>query len=369
MVREFFGNPLLKGRPRRGSKHTVKRHETGRRVSVKNPKGPTFIDCPHLAHLDEAEFDDLNAALDSQNGNRSMVWIHWPIDHLKRTRFPGQFGQLLVLWPHPRLGGQWHRRKSDVQCVEETAMQQCWNSISYDGQLAVERLSKFITSELYRLEGIDDNFRGIVGPHAWRIPASTRAAAEAGTRRTPAGTTAGERQRLDCEFAGQLFVEFDGFGSICRSGIRRARRLLLERRDLARVRPSKLDLPQSVDELRGRLETAFALTAPDSPEFGDLMRQLVPRFHVYLVRLCDGGHLLPRAKCTLALDGIITDARHVDGLGDLLIRDITIDLFDPPQRERIREKSVRLAAQGATARRRSHAGFQNDRLLLPSKTR
>jgi hypothetical protein len=86
--------------------------------------------------------------------------------------------------------------------------------------------------------------------------------------------------------------------------------------------------------------------AIDSPEFGDLMRQLVPEFGVYLVRLADGGHPLPRAKVKLTLAGIVPDAQLVPGLGELLTRDLTLDLFQqPPQRERIRKESVQLAAQ------------------------
>jgi hypothetical protein len=49
MVRRVTANPILKGMPRRGLKHTVKHHETGRRVSVKNPEAPHFYECPRLA--------------------------------------------------------------------------------------------------------------------------------------------------------------------------------------------------------------------------------------------------------------------------------------------------------------------------------
>jgi hypothetical protein len=51
-VRRFYSNPILKGFPQRGARHTIKHHETGRRISVPNPKGPSFFECPHLAHLD-----------------------------------------------------------------------------------------------------------------------------------------------------------------------------------------------------------------------------------------------------------------------------------------------------------------------------
>jgi hypothetical protein len=45
---------------------------------------------------------------------------------------------------------------------------------------------------------------------------------------------------------------------------------------------------------------------------------------------------------TLALDALVPDAANVPGLSALLRRTVTIDLFDPPQRERIRTEAVRL---------------------------
>jgi hypothetical protein len=57
MVRRFYKNRTLGGAPGRGFKHTIKIHQTGRRVAVPNPDGPKFIDCPHLAHVDLAELD------------------------------------------------------------------------------------------------------------------------------------------------------------------------------------------------------------------------------------------------------------------------------------------------------------------------
>src|SRR5262249_52955868 len=90
--------------------------------------------------------------------------------------------------------------------------------------------------------------------------------------------------------------------------------------------------------------------ALDSPEFGDLMRQVVPEFDVYLVRLCDGGHPVPRARVRLSLAGIVPDARHIAGLEEGLTRELTLDVFEPPQRERIRGAAVRRQARGRKQR-------------------
>ena len=85
-------------------------------------------------------------------------------------------------------------------------------------------------------------------------------------------------------------------------------------------------------------EAKFRGLARDSPEFGDLLRQVVPEFHVYLVRLCDGGHLHPRARVRLDLAGLVADARHVPGFADALAPDADAG-------------PVRAAAAGADPRR------------------
>jgi hypothetical protein len=53
--------------------------------------------------------------------------------------------------------------------------------------------------------------------------------------------------------------------------------------------------------------------------------------------------LYPRAKVTLNLGGTYPDVNLVPGCEGLLTQELTLDLFDPPQRERIREDAVRLA--------------------------
>ena len=93
-VRHYFSNPILKGMPQRGKMHSVKHHGSGKRRSVKNPKGPTYYEAPHLAHLDPVEFDDLNAALAKNNAHcrRHTVNGHDPRGGVsrKRSRFPGR---------------------------------------------------------------------------------------------------------------------------------------------------------------------------------------------------------------------------------------------------------------------------------------
>jgi hypothetical protein len=199
-----------------------------------------------------------------------------------------------------------------------------------------------ITTELYALDGSDDQFRERMG--AALEDGSGRSVARWAKLQKDEVALAQQRENVTASiaeygpmpFIKQKLLEIETVG----------RALARERGELESVRKRTLDLPQSTAALRAHLEKAFATLSVDSWAFGDLLRKLVPNFEVYLVRLCDGGHLLPRARVTLALDGLLPDARDVPGLSTLLGRTRTLDLFIPPQRERIRERVIYLAADG-----------------------
>ena len=98
MIRRFYKNPKLKGKPERGNMHTKKKHEFGRRRSVKNPEGPVSIEVPSLELIPADEFDALNAALSEKNkklGRKPNANGEDPLKGIqrKRTRFPGQHTQ------------------------------------------------------------------------------------------------------------------------------------------------------------------------------------------------------------------------------------------------------------------------------------
>src|SRR4051794_4014488 len=88
----------------------------------------------------------------------------------------------------------------------------------------------------------------------------------------------------------------------------------------------------------------------EPPAPGDLLRLVLRPVRVCLLRVCDGGRLLPRARLTLKLGGIVPGTKHVPAMERLLTRVLTLDLFEPPQRERIRKEVVRLAAEGLEQR-------------------
>jgi hypothetical protein len=347
MVRRITQNPLLKGMPERGRRHTVKHHESGRRVEVPNPKGAKVWACPHLAFVTPDEFDEVNALVDAANdgaGRKPRGPVAPPHRVLRdRTLFPGRSARCAYCGREYVWGG--NGITANLMCNGARAWE-CWNSIGFNGETAARRTVAALTDQLYRLAGFDAQFREMVD-EAHRAddrdagrPAEIARRADALARQKrnlldavrevgPSPTLRGELAAVEADEAA------------------RAR----DRRELDARRSRPLALPGTVAELRALFEAAFADLAIDSYEFADLLRSVVTEFHVGLVRLCDGGHLLPRARVALDLSGIAPDLRSVPGAPHLLRREVTLDLFDPPQREVIRPDVVRLAAEGMGQRR------------------
>ena len=365
MVRRYYRNPLLKGMPCRGKRHTIKHHEKGRRVSVPNPKGPVFRECPHLAHLDPMEFDELNALLETKNDKYHRKLVNgidplWQVSR-KRTRFPGQHACCWYCGWHFVWGG--NGAIEDLMC-SSTREWHCWNSVGFDGELAAQRLVSAITGALYQLDGFDDQFAAMV-TQARQSGAGGQAAR---WQKLLSGEESLAREKANFQAAIAKYGPVDLLDTKFEELSAREKELARERYQLEQLKHKELCLPQSTLHLREMLEEEFRRLAVDSPEFGELMRRLVPEFHVYQVRLLDGGHLLSRARVKLALGGIVPDTEQVPGLSALLTKVLTLDLFDrPPQRERIRKDAVRLAMQDTT--QRQIAAQLEERPTLPAVQR
>lgn len=343
MVRRVTRNPVLKGLPGRGFKRTVKHHESGRRVSVRNPDGPTFRACPHLAHVEPDLWDEVNRLLEEANRDFGRK----PVDGAdplrgrpkKRTCFPGQHARCWYCGRHYVWGG--NGVTENLMCSGSREWR-CWNSIGFNGLRAAEAVARALRAELERLAGFDDQFRGLVEEAGRRGDAhSDRRRAELERAEAALATKRANLARGVAEYGPKpLFAE-----QLAQLEIEE-RRLGRERRELDRLRGRTPVLPGSVAELRQEFEATFRDLAADAPEFGTRLRPVVPGFHVYLMRLCDGGHPLPRARVTLSLAGVVPDARHAPGVTAFLTRTVTLDLFEAPQRERIRAEAVRLAGAG-----------------------
>lgn len=340
MVRRFFKNRLLGGAPGRGFRHTVKVHETGRRVSRPNPDGPKFGNFPHLAHVELASLDALNVQLATSNKNLGCGSNH---RSRRRTRFPAGPGTTCWYSGHPCVWGG-NGVSGNLMCSGAREWR-CWCSVGFNGALAVERVMSVIDTKLHELEGFEEQFRELVrcangkGVDLTQRAERLRRDAESLARREDNVRKAVKEFGADPTVAAALAELRD-----------ERTKLAAAQRELEALAARKLVLPESPAALRELFRQRFRELAHGSREFNNLLRALVPAFHVYLVRVVDGGHPLPRAKVRLALDGIAPDTQHVPGLSDLLNVEVTLDLFVPPQRVVIRERAVALAAQGLEQR-------------------
>jgi hypothetical protein len=84
------------------------------------------------------------------------------------------------------------------------------------------------------------------------------------------------------------------------------------------------------------------------PAFAREMHELVPRIEVFPCRLLDGGAVVLRARLTVDLTPLL--GRAGEGVGGSITRTAVVDLFDPPQREALRERVVALRGEGRTER-------------------
>ncbi len=343
MVRRITANPILIGRPERGRRHSVKKNETGRRESVKNPDGPKVYEAPHLAHVDEATFLKVNELLRRANAGRGRKPVdgHDPLANVsrKRTRFPGNCA---LCW---YCGRKYLWGANGVACHLSCAGSReyrCWNSIGIDGPLTAVRLLDAITAEFERLDGFDVQLREMVARAArdgsdedgrhW----SELTAAEAGLAK--------EQENLLNMIAlmGPRTMLAEKLADL----ERRQRDLAARRRQLELRRGELPRLPESVEALRQMFRDQTRDLAVNSFECADVLRQLVTGFHVYLVRCVNSNRLLPRARVTVRLAGVVPDAARVPEFDAWLTRTFTLDLFKPTQTVRILGDVVRLDAKG-----------------------
>lgn len=345
MVRRLYHNPILKGRPQRGEKHSVKINETGRRISVVNPDGPIYRDEPHLAHFDAVELDTVLAEVDAAHA--ALGRPKDPTDgrvrnNRKRTRFPGQCATCLYCGRELVWGG--NGIQDHLMC-NGSRDYQCWASRGVSGTIAAERVLEAIINELAQLEGFNDQFAEIVrqAQAEWEHDRSgwqDLQAAETKLQQDRDRLKHSILQTGPHEFLHEMLVELES----------RERELARRREMLDKHMQQRPQIPSTVAELRSQFEEVARDLVSHSFEFGDLLRSMVTEFHVYYVRLIDGQQLFPRAKVTLSLGAIVRDIDRTPSLQEFLTREVTIDLFKTPTREEIREEAVRQVAAGTKPR-------------------
>lgn len=89
------------------------------------------------------------------------------------------------------------------------------------------------------------------------------------------------------------------------------------------VKPSDAILIPPVSEIKALARTTLSSLAKENPDFGKVMRLLIPRIVVFPVRLCVGGMIVLRARFRLRASNLLPDQRVRQALQQPLERVLT----------------------------------------------
>jgi DNA invertase Pin-like site-specific DNA recombinase len=329
LVTQLIHNPILKGLRVRNKKMSKRVNQTGRRKAVPAPAGERLErHCPHLAFIEPARYDRLIQMLDERNAKFKRRGADG-IDPRagvprKRTIWPGQHlycgicGRLYVY------GG--HGQKDHLMC-RGAHDYLCWNALTVDGPLAARKMMAAILREVTSLPEFDPVLLQLVQDEM-RQRAGAQGQKQQDLARKRA-TIAREIQHVVAAIrkAGPSASLLEELARLEKEKTQAA----WEQQQLARLSGSPLTVPP-LAEIKARAFQAFDQLAVTSPEFGRLLRRLIPRIAVWPYRLCDGGHPVLRAHFTFGLASLLPDAPGLERLTGALQRSLIVDLFEEPQR-------------------------------------
>lgn len=326
LVQDLLRDPILHGTRSFGVVKSQPFFRTGKSKRRKNPDGPETEHHSELAHLSEPEHAELLQVMGRRAARRTRATGP---DHPLYNRPRSQ-----TIWPgqHPHCAicnAQMYRvDKDELKCRNAfiPGAVPCWNHVQVNCQI------------------VRDKVIAVVMGHCDRVPEFRRALADAAwaelevKRRRQSLTVC----KLDDEIAelerraanlaeaisqgGQLEALLKPLAAIERS-LKDARQ---RRSDPMQAELLGLQLGTRAD-LDRHLEAALSQLAQTSFAFGDLMRRILPEFHIVPVQSVDSGQVRPRARFILRLSAFQDRASPA---GDLVghAGDVTgtIDLFEPP---------------------------------------
>jgi site-specific DNA recombinase len=352
MVKRLTFNPILKGVRLRNVKESKRINETGHRRAVNaEPHLLLTRQCPHLAFIDPERYDRVTTMLQKRNegyarGRRLKNPDCRKGVSRKRTAWPGQHVKCGICNRIFYWGG--HGQKEHMMC-SGCRDYRCWCSATFDGRDAAHRLTHAVLGEIEKLPDFESAFRDKIE-------------ARLDERRATRGADLQNvRGQLD-EVRNQLGRVTDAIAKVGLDEILneklvslRSHKSELESKicGLQRIPDNDVALP-SMAQLKQYARESIENLAIGSPEFGRLMKRLVPKLKVYPYRLLDSESLDLRAELTLDLTTFTKLAETGKEADNVLRRTITVDLFDPPQRVKVREQVIAMRAEGLTERDVAH---------------
>ena len=328
LVAQTIHNPILKGVRVRNDRVSKRVNKSGKRKSVKAPPAERLERaCPHLAFLEPARYDRLITLLKNRNAKYARTSNGRPDARAnvpkKRTTFPGQHAVCGVCGRLYYWGG--HGQADHMMCAGNRECR-CWNAVSFDAVAGGRRIAEAVMAAVEALPGYDAEFEARV---------RTQAAARRGDREAALARLGAERAKVAeaiANLADAVETRRMSEALVKRLDERedRLRAIDAELADLRGRSPEVPDLPP-IGELKARARASVGSLVLDDPEFGRVMRVLVPELVIYPFKDIDSGRVVARARLAIDLAGLLPPGLAADAVG--LIRTVVwVDLFDPPER-------------------------------------
>ncbi len=346
-VSGLIHNPILKGIREAGRKMAKRKNKSGKRRSVKAPPENLQVrEVPHLAYIDAERYDRLIRKLDAVNApyRRKTVDGRDPRADVpkKRTRFPGQ-QVFCAVCGHPMQWGG-HGQVDHMVC-KGARDYKCWQSATFDGNLAAEKMLAAVYSECDQLPNFSETLHTQVHQE-FQVLTSSRATERIQIQKRIDKLTRDLNRLVEfiltgkgSDFVSQKIAEIE-------DELEQAK---FEQQELV-ARPSVAPVLPTSEEVRERAKEAIAKVSVCPYELSRVMRMLVPRIEAHPMRLCDGGAIVIRAKCQLNLCSLVPGLNDLPLAREVMTRSLEVDLFDPVQREAFRERVIALREKGMKQR-------------------
>ena len=346
MVARHTFNPILKG-VRERNRRKSKRQSSGKYRSVKaEPSELLQRRVPHLAFFEESYYDHVVAKVRERTAKyrRGADGNGDPRQNVprKQTRYPGQCAFCGICGRLYVFGGN---GLTDHLMCSGSRLHRCWNGVTFDGPMASEKISAKLLDVIEHLPDFDTVLVQMVQEERRRLD---------GDRDRQLSELQQKLQKIENGIAN--VIKFIAGGSesptlrdeLARLEQKRSKvRYDLDVRKRQPIRTFEMPSVQQVKELARQSVMGLAV---GSPEFARQMRKMIPRIIVFPVRLCDDGAIVMRGTFRVQLSNLLPEQTSQEVLRQPLEKVLTVDLFDPPQRELFRTRVVEARAKGMTER-------------------
>ena len=345
LVSGLIHNPILAGKRIRNRKVTKRVNQTGKHRSVPaDPSLTLYRDVPHLAFIEWERWVNLVKMLDRRNACFRRKGICGADTRKgiprKRTRWPGQHvccgicGRLFVY------GG--HGIKDKMMC-SGAKNYNCWNGITLNGPEAGQKMLKAILTEIQALPDFEKAFE-------CKIEEAFHAGREVLEKNC---LQMKSKISLIRKKIANIMKAIEDFGGT-RELLEQLKLLGSEMEQLEeqhRIETLKISVPAVIPnmaQIREKISESLMKYSLESQELARALRAIIPRIHVFPFYLVDSGKPVLRARISINLTTFFPGGISESALAGMFQREITVDLFDPPERVLILQKVVDYLPEGKT---------------------